>query len=183
MTKLAEQIVEVMNSRNEYMEKQAGIVSFIARKIVKPASRFMFGKTDLAAAKAKRYFQSKRIFNESTKLVGEHEKLVNNIEKLQGKYPEHYFALQEMRSDIRDKIRDKLTPILSRRRNLDMMRPMHPEEAINKAKEVRDNIYRFGRDLGIFGGASVAGGVAGRLTTPEPTLFDVFNNYIEKIRK
>ena len=180
MTKLAEQIVEVMNSRSEYMEKQAGIVNFIARKIIKPASRFMFGKTDLDEKKKKRYFQSKRIFNESTKLVGEQEKLVNNIEKLQGKYPEHYFALQEMRSDIHDKIRDKLTPILSRRRNLDMMRPMHPEEAINKAKEVRDNVYRFGRDLGIFGGASVAGGVAGRLTTPEPTLQDLLNKYKDR---
>ena len=180
MTKLASEIVEIINSRNEYMEKQAGLGSFIAKKVVKPVSRFMFGKTDLAAAKAKRYLQSKRIFNESTKLVGEQEKLVKNIEKLQGKYPEHYFDLQEMRSGIRDKLWDKLIPIQSRKWNLEVMRPIRPEEAINKAKEVRDNAYRFGRDLGILGSGSVIGGAVGRLTAPEPTLQDVLNKYKDR---
>lgn len=46
MTKLANEIVEIINSRNEYMEKQAGLSSFMARKVVKPVSRALFGMED-----------------------------------------------------------------------------------------------------------------------------------------
>ena len=203
MTKLANEIVEIINSRNEYMEKQAGVVNFIAKKVVKPVSRFMFGKTDLAAAKARRHLQSRDLweksrnaFNETTDawLKDKHhlEELINKsvrdtkksiAEKMQASA---YFAGKQKGINQRgNAIIQKGEDLKRRKEELDKIYENFGGSsgirgALDKANEVRDNAYRFGRDLGILGSGSVIGGAVGRLTAPEPTLQDVLNKYKDR---
>ena len=191
MTKLASEIVGIINSRNEYMEKQAGLSSFIAKKVVKPLSRFMFGKTDLAAAKARRYMQSKNLWENGHNAHRKaYEALVRDGDRLTGKF-DKLLRDPNMSGTSEDLMK---TPYFSTgyknlkqrqnslgqwganllRRNKDLEK-MHKNlggssgirEAIDKANAARDNAYRFGRDLGILGSGSVIGGAVGRLTAPE----------------
>ena len=185
MTKLASEIVGIMNSRNEYMEKQAGLSSFIARKVVKPVSRFLFGKTDLAAAKAKRYLQSKRIFDKLYKPVKVQAEYVNHFADEVAKMKNPYFRdpMLKIYDEASDKYGKMAEPFEKRLRELAKMRVYHPEGPIRDAELARKNFFRDVTNLGLLGLGSGGGAFVGRLTAPEPTLQDVINKYIDKIRK
>ena len=201
MTKLANEIVEIINSRNEYMEKQAGLSSFIAKKVIKPVSRFMFGKTDLAAAKARRYLQSSDLLDKAMKLNSEKLKIngkefddlgkwyqeITRNKSLEERMPdamnfhkkinelEQVTKKLEQKGDI---LRYRLADLGKTYKNLGGSSGIR--EALDKANYARHNAYRFGRDLGILGSGGVVGGVAGRLTAPEPTLQDLLNKYKDR---
>ena len=197
MTKLANEIVEIINSRNEYMEKQAGVVNFIARKVIKPVSRFMFGKTDLAAAKARRYLQSRDLLDEARKLIfGRLKVNGKELDDLGKKYREftrtarnRSIAKYKEMSRVSENLSQKLGILDQRGADLDKIYEnlggsSGIREALDKANYARHNAYRFGRDLGILGSGGVVGGVvggvAGRLTAPEPTLQDLLNKYKDR---
>ena len=149
MTKLASEIVGIINSRNEYMEKQAGLVDFIAKKVIKPVSRFMFRKPNWY-----RYHNDKLI--QKIKILRD----VSERAARGGDMHKFYNATDRMRKRIDD---------------LQLLDMLAGPSSYKTMKNLENKI-------GLVGGTGIGTYIGTKLTTPEPTLSDVFNNYMEKIR-